>query len=383
MKITHVSLCGTVTDNLSYQDNLLPKYHKKLGFEVSMVTSKYILNDEGQLTVNERSQYINKDGVKIIRIENMFGTTVNSKFKLYKGLYKVIEQEQPDILFIHGVQFINIADIVKYVKKQPHVKVYVDNHADFSNSARNWLSLNILHKVIWRFFAKMIEPYTTKFYGVLPARVDFLKRVYGLPEEKVELLLMGADDEKVQKARDPLVRKAIRERHGIKEDDFLIVTGGKIDKPKWQTLLLMEAVQKIGTERVKLIVFGSVIDELRGKVESLSDGKKVQYIGWISADEAYEYFASADLVVFPGRHSVFWEQVAGLGVPMIVKYWEGTTHVDVGGNCEFLYNDSVEEIREKIEKLALNKEIYNEMKRKALNAMEKFSYKKIAEESIK
>ena len=30
---------------------------------------------------------------------------------------------------------------------------------------------------------------------------------------------------------------------------------------------------------------------------------------------------------------------------MIVKYWEGTTHVDIGGNCEFIYKDSVEEIR--------------------------------------
>jgi glycosyltransferase involved in cell wall biosynthesis len=229
----------------------------------------------------------------------------------------------------------------------------------------------------------MIEPYTTRFYGVLPARVDFLKNVYKIPEEKVDLLLMGADDEKVIKAKDPNVRKEIREKYKIKEDDFLIMTGGKIDTAKWQTLLLMEAVKEINNDKVKLIVFGSVVQELKEKVQALSDGEKVQYIGWISADEAYNYFAAADLVVFPGRHSVFWEQVAGLGIPMIVKYWEGTTHVDVGGNCEFLYEDSKEQIKEKIEKLLYDKILYLRMKQISENqGISVFSYKKIAEKSV-
>ena len=42
---------------------------------------------------------------------------------------------------------------------------------------------------------------------------------------------------------------------------------------------------------------------------------------------------------------MFWEQVAGMGIPMVCKYWEGTTHVDCGGNVKFLYRDSVEEIK--------------------------------------
>ena len=89
-----------------------------------------------------------------------------------------------------------------------------------------------MHKIIWRKFAHLIEPYTTKFYGVLPARVDFLKNVYKLPEEKVELLVMGADDEKVKEAKNPNVKKEIRKKYNIKPGDFLIVTGGKIDYAK-------------------------------------------------------------------------------------------------------------------------------------------------------
>ncbi|MGI6706538.1 MAG: glycosyltransferase family 4 protein [Clostridia bacterium] len=217
----------------------------------------------------------------------------------------------------------------------------------------------------------------------MPARVDFLKDVYKIPEEKVELLVMGADDEKVEEARNPNVRKEIREKYNIKPEDFLIMTGGKIDNAKKQTLLLMEAVKRIEMENVKLIVFGSVINDLKEEVNKLVDGDKVQYIGWINSEDSYKYFAAADLAVFPGRHSVFWEQVVGLGVPMVVKYWEGTTHIDLDGNCKFLYKDSVDEIKDIISEIINNKELYERMKSIATTkGMDRFSYSKIAQKSI-
>lgn len=161
------------------------------------------------------------------------------------------------------------------------------------------------------------------------------------------------------------------------------MTGGKIDFAKKQTLLLMEAVKRIKNDKVKLIVFGSVIEELRDKVNALSDGKKIQYIGWVHANQTYNYFAAADLVVFPGRHSVFWEQVAGLGIPMIVRYWEGTTHIDVGGNCEFIYRNSAEEIKSKIEAIISDEEVYKNMKKSGeSDSIDTFYYSKIAKKSI-
>ena len=69
---------------------------------------------------------------------------------------------------------------------------------------------------------------------------------------------------------------------------------------------------------------------------------------------------------------------------MLVKYWKGTTHVDVGGNCEFLYEDSIKEIKSKIEEIINNSDKYRSMKKIAQNkAMNKFLYSNIAKESIK
>lgn len=383
LKITHVCLCGPVTDGWTYQDNLLPKFHKKLGYEVSVITSQYIYNNNGELDKDKRRVYLNEYGIKTIRLKSKLFSSVNSKFKRFEGVYEALKKENPDILFIHGVQFLDIKEIVKYLKSNSKVKVFIDNHADFTNSATNWLSKNLLHKIIWKKVAHLIEPFTYKFYGVLPARVDFLHEVYKLPINKIELLLMGADDEKVKEARKKSIRDEIRIQYNIKNGDFLIISGGKIDQAKRQILHLMESVKQIDKENVKLIVFGSVIEALEKELKYLADGEKIQYIGWIDSDKCYKLFAAADLGVFPGRHSVLWEQAIGTGLPCIFKYWSGTTHVDVGGNCEFLYEGSIDEIKSKLSSIIDNKTLYLKMKDVAENkGMSKFSYYGIAEKSI-
>lgn len=383
MRITHLCLGCFFPDGYSYQENMLPKYHKKLGHDVSVVASLQTFDKNGNVSyMDKASEYRNEYDIPVQRLDYKAPLKVYRKLKRFIGTYEAIERTNPDILFIHGCQFMDMDVVVKYLKKHPNVTVYVDNHADFSNSATNWVSFTFLHKILWKHCAHIIYPYTKKFYGVLPARVDFLKNVYGLPADKVELLVMGADDEKVEAALKPEVRKEIREKYGIADDDFLIITGGKIDNFKKQILYLMEAVNKLQNEKVKLIVFGSVIPELKERVEALVS-PYTQYIGWVKSDQTDKYYAASDLVVFPGRHSVFWEQVAGLGKPMICKAWEGTKHVDLGGNVIFLEKDSVEEIYGILKKLIEDTEAYQRMKTHAIEeGMKVFSYSDIAKRSI-
>ena len=381
MKIVHICLNGPFTDGWSYQENLLSKYHVKLGCTVTVICSKWIYN-KGEKAYCDKDTYINDDGVKIIRLDTYRGD-IDSKFKKYKNLRESIALENPDILFVHGVGSLDNVVIAEYCDTHPDVVMYVDNHADFSNSATNWFSKNILHKLIWKHYAKIIEPYTKKFYGVLPARVDFLSEVYGLPQNKCELLVMGADDELVEKSKKNNARKKIRLKYGIKDEDFLIVTGGKIDIWKKQILKLLQAVKESKNDYIKLIFFGSIAQEIKLDVEKYIDEDKIKYIGWIDSRESYDYFEASDLVVFPGRHSVFWEQVTGQGVPMLVKDWPGTHHVDLGGNVQFVKSDSSDELKKKLEEIFSDPIQYKRMKFVAENrGMKKFSYREIAKISV-
>lgn len=373
----HICLTGVFTEGWTYQENLLSKYHSKLGHDVTLIASSLMYDNKGKICTTNKSNYRNKDGVYVIRLDEKKHKP-NSRFRSFPKLKETLEGIEPDILFVHSCQFLDVDTIVKYKRKYKNVKIYVDNHADLSNSANGFVSYYVLHKIIWKRMAKKIEPYTEKFYGVMPSRVDFLKVMYGISDDKIELLVMGVDDEKVAEALDPKSRNAIRNQYGIGKSDFLIVTGGKIDAAKMQTLLLMEAVNRI--DGIKLIVFGSVADELTENVKQLCSDR-VQYIGWVDSSMTDRYFAAADLVVFPGRHSVFWEQVAGLGIPMLVKDWPGTHHVDVGGNVKFLENDSVEEIKEAINNVVL-KDNYKAMFDAAKRNRKYFMYSEIARRSI-
>ena len=378
--IIHLCLCGPVTDGWNYQDNLLPKYHKKLGLDVTIITSHWIWGDDGKLTIDSREEYYNENEILVKRLDIAGGRTLSDKFKKYENLVDTLEKCSPDILFIHGCQFMDVPDVVKYVKKRKSI-VYVDNHADYSNSATNWLSKNVLHKIVWRSMAKRLEPVTAKFYGVLPARVDFLHDLYGIDKKKIELLVMGVDDEvaKSVSSRESIAKT--RKRFGITEDDYLLVSGGKIDRAKCQTLDLMKAVKQM-EGNIKLIVFGSVEDELKEQFDNLVDGQKIIYVGWLSAYESNELFAIADLVVFPGRHSVFWEQVVGLGIPLMVKRWDGTDHVDVNGNCVFLERSDEAEMKDKIGLLYKDLKQRKVLKQRAETAKKNFLYSTIAKKSI-
>lgn len=384
MKIVHLCLGSFYPDNYSYQENLLPKFHKELGYDVEVIASTQSFDEHGKVCyLPNAGTYQNEYDIKVTRLPYKSDNKIWKKLKRYNGVYDAIEKASPDILFIHGGQFLDIDQVVKYLKKHSNVTVYVDNHADFSNSATNWFSKNILHKIVWKHTLHKIEPFTKKFYGVLPVRVDFLKNVYKLPSEKCELLVMGADDELVEKAKSTNARSRIRQKYGIKDDDFLVMTAGKIDQWKTQTLLLMQAVQNISNDKVRLIVFGSVTQELMDQVKALADSTKVQYIGWVQSKDSYDYFEAADLVVFPGRHSVMWEQVTGQGKPMLVKDWPGTHHVDLGGNVKFLHEDSVDDIFSGIQYLVENPNDYLKMFNVAQEkGKQTFSYYEIARRAL-
>lgn len=385
MKIIHICLASFYIDNYAYQENMIPKYHKQFGHDVSILASLISFGENGQpCLLNERADYINEYGIPVKRVPYKKNLSILAKrLRIYNhDTYGYLRKEKPDIIFIHGCQFWDIHQIVKYAKLNRKVKIFIDNHGDLLNSATNWFSKNVLHKIIWKHCAHLIEPFSEKFYGVLPARVDFLNQIYKIPKEKIELLVMGADDEKVVEARNKKIRNSIREKFDINENDFLIITGGKLDKNKTQTLLLMEAIKSINLDNVKLIILGSVVPEYQDKFNSLLCNS-VQYIGWVDANEVYKYFNAGELAVFPGFHSVFWEQIVGLGKPCVFKYIEGFTHIDLGGNCKFLFEDSVEEIRKVITEIVNNNELYENMKNVAMTkGMDAFSYKKIAQKSI-
>ncbi len=382
-KIVHICLTGIYADKYTYQDNLLTKYHAKLGYTVEIIATTDSYSDKGGICYVAPSIYYNENAIKVTRLANISDHRVSKILRRYNGLTEVLESASPDIIFVHGCQFLDILKVVSYAKNHKDVVIYVDNHADFVNSARNWLSRYIKHGVLWKYCAKKIEPYTTKFYGVSPARVDFLHDVYGIPYEKIELLVMGADDDAINSTATDETRKIIRNQYNIADGDILILTAGKIDYNKPEVINLMQAIKVLNRSNLKLLVFGSVSEKLKKSFYSMFDGVNVIYGGWLKAEDTYKCFNSANLIAFPGLHSVYWEQAVGCGCACVFRKIKGFEHIDVGGNCEFFENVDTEGIKKTILKIIDTPRCLENMKRVAIeNGKRKFSYSEIAKRSI-
>ena len=64
MRITHLCLGCFFPDGYSYQENMLPKYHKKLGHDVSVVASLQTFDKNGNVSyMDKASEYRNEYGI--------------------------------------------------------------------------------------------------------------------------------------------------------------------------------------------------------------------------------------------------------------------------------------------------------------------------------
>ena len=219
------------------------------------------------------------------------------------------------------------------------------------------------------------------FYGVTPSRCTFLHKVYGIPVNKIKLLVMGADDEKMMIENRAQLREKVRICHGIKEDDFLIVTGGKIDRLK-NMHVLAHAVNALHKENVKLLVFGKINEDMQPLFDA-EQSSSIITIGWVNSDKVYELFYAADLIVFPGLHSVLWEQAVASKTPCAFSKMEGFEHVNVNGNCILMTGKDDDYYKSMLIDLLDSSHKYDELKEKASSSeLESFFYSRIAKQVL-
>lgn len=170
----------------------------------------------------------------------------------------------------------------------------------------------------------------------------------------------------------------------MKDSDFVLITRGKIDKRK-NIDILLQTVNEIQNENIKIIVFGSITNEMSGIIKSLiQENNKIKYVGWVDFVLTYQYFFAADLAVFPGTHSTLWEEAVGYGIPSLFKRWEGINQIDRGGNCILLDDISVESLKRTIIDLYINLNKFENMRTRAMSkeVKEFFYYNKIARKAI-
>ncbi len=379
MKIVHI--CHTYIDGFSYQDNELPKAHAKLGHDVTVIsTLDYANCFNYNVNQNFGTNSYKIDQCKIIRLKLKF--KINYRFAMYKGLYLCLQNEEPDLIYFHGIPYFNYYDIIKY-KIRYKCKLVVDFHCDFHNSANNILSKYLLHKGLYHFIIALTKYFVDQYYAVTPGTIDFVHSMYGINKKKINLLPLGGDVELINLKDKKCVREQIRKELGVSERQIVIVTAGKIDVYK-KTINLVKACNLLNNNVVTLLIIGSIDYCYEKELKNaINNNINIILLGWKKIEDIYRYFLASDIACFPGGQSVLWQQAICCGLPLICKYWNGGEYLDSGGNVAFLRSDSEEELYMLIKKIVDSEDLRQKMSEISKNeGSNKFSYLGIGKQVI-
>ena len=353
MRIIHLCLSCFYIDNYNYQENLLPRIDLENGNEVLVIASTQALINKVKAGYTSVGEYKTEDGVHVIRIPyvNLGLDFITHKIKKYHGLYKKIEEFQPDIIFSHGLGF-DMADIVRYKKKYPYVKLYADTHTAHYNSGKNWISLNILHRIVYKRYIQNVLPYIEKVFYIGISEKDFCVKNYSVPDNKMEYFPLGGiilDKEEYKKLRNDK-----RLELGIKEDEYLLLHSGKLTAGKKTELLLKAFINSNIRFRAKLLIVGSIPDKRNKEIYSLLNDKRIMYLGWKSAEELKKYLCAADIYIQPGTVSATLQQAICSYCSVICYPYEEYKNINNAyGNL--LFCESQEDIQKIFDEIEANK----------------------------
>ena len=333
MKVLNICMNAPFTEKYSYQDNLLTEYQQKIGHEVTIITSTRTRDVQGKICDIDPCDKILDNGVRLIRIQS--GNKIQMFWGWYPKIKELIEEVQPQMIFVHGLCSFVTSQALRYKKKANYkVKVVADNHQDEGTTKTKGFPFSLQFKVfrsLWKKWIKNVE----KVYGTTSWRTEFAHIFYGIPENKLDTLIMGVDVDSLPENRQ-LVKADVRKELGIDESKFIFISGGKLDKNK-SIIEAAKAFQKIKNSDVVFVIFGSVAEDIKEEFEKLlMIEPRIIYLGYLSSKVVHRYFIAADFGVFPGRHSVLWEEAVGCELPCAFRKYGESDHTNVCGNCLFL-----------------------------------------------
>lgn len=376
MRIVHLMLSCFYIDKYNYQENVLPRQNKLDGHDVRIIASTETFVDNMQKGYLQPGSYVNEDGIPVTRLpyRKIINHFIARKLRIYPNVSQLLENFSPDVIFCHGIQTFEIKTLINYKKNNPAVKLYVDSHSDFNNSATGFFSKKILHGIYYKWLIKKALPSLDKILCIHYESIVFLEKMYKIPRNSLVLYPLGGEilEDNIRNDK----RGKMRNLLNIKKDDILLVHSGKMDKGK-RTEEIIRAFCNTSRDNLKLVLIGSLAEDIENSVkEHLAEDKRINFAGWKKPNELVDYLCAGDLYVQPGSQSATMQNALCYGCAAALYPHE--SHKYSLGDRVF-YIDTAEDMEQLFEKISRNRALLEEKRALSFEyAKSTLDYKKLA-----
>jgi glycosyltransferase involved in cell wall biosynthesis len=239
---------------------------------------------------------------------------------VWPALRKIVRDRGIDLVHSHDYK----TDLLAWaLAKREGVVALSTAHAWTGHSRRERMFYYPVNKRLLAWF-----PYVVAVSGEI--RQELIR--CGARPERVEVILNGIDEQRFR--RDPARRQAARARFGLRHDEVVLGSVGRLE-PQKRFDLLMEAFARLrDTRPLRLLIAGegSSRSELESKLRALGISARCSLVGHCS--DVIEFHDALDLFVqssaYEGTPNVVLEAMA-LETPVVAT--------DVGGTAELARAD--------------------------------------------
>lgn len=335
MKILILTTGNPFTPSMLYKENYLIKAAQEAGDEVVVFASEYTYTN-GVVSVAKDHEEV---GFRLKRFKyHPYGPeALTSRIRRIDNLEEEIINERPDLIFVNCAQVYNLKNLRVVKKALPNVKIVLDYSTKFLNSARNWLSKNILHKLIYRNWVQKALNYVDRVFYISQESKEFAQEMYKIPEEIMEH--NNLPGETIAPNIKKKYKTEIFKRLNLSADNILILYSGKIYAEK-KVDNLVRAFSRTNNPNLRLLIIGVYTeDSQRAIIEPIIDAdKRITFMDFVSGDELTKYVCAADLYMQPGSISQTCQTAVCCGTPLAFN--DIPTHREIyNGNGFFVESE--------------------------------------------
>lgn len=371
--------------NAGYQVNILAKYMAAEGYDVYILTAEidklpeYLTDFFGKENIaDDDKKYSNKYGVKIIRVP--LQGYISGRAIYNKKIWRIINEIEPDILFVHGCDTYIGMQVLKKAHRLPY-RIISDNHMV------DMASKNMFRTFFRVYYKKRITPQIIK-QGIPVLRMvddNYVEKRLGIPLEQAPLIPFGSDTMLFHP--DEQKREGFRKKYNLENETFVFCYAGKLDEYKGGMFLGNVLLEKLPVDKkVAFIIVGNVSGEYGKRVEELFAQSKNRILRFPTQkyEDLAEFYQSADAAIFPHACSLSFFDVQACGLPVISEKMEINIERCSHENGLNFETGNVEDCRNQMcVYVNMDKPNFMQIKNNAVNYIHKYyNYKKILKQYI-